>query len=132
MAAYSKWGRTNDLYMTYMRFDSLGGDFQISTEESKLLAFAVTLLMWVLNLMSEVRVRQRYLTESVLWRGWSCSLYDFNYCFASAGSHGKTLVCIKLHKPSLFPRADRIKVRLEKFGVFFASDGAVNNTVISK
>ena len=41
-----------------------------------LLAVAVTLLMWVLNLRSEVRVRPRYLTESVLWRGWSCSLYD--------------------------------------------------------
>ena len=40
------------------------------------LAFAVTLLMWVLNLRSEVRVRLRYLTESVLSRGWSCSLYD--------------------------------------------------------
>ena len=40
------------------------------------LAFAVILLMWVLNLRSEVRVRLRYLTESVLSRGWSCSLYD--------------------------------------------------------
>ena len=41
-----------------------------------LLAFAVTLLTWVLNLRSEVRIRPRYFTESVLWRGWSCSLYD--------------------------------------------------------
>ena len=41
-----------------------------------LLAFAVTLLMWVINLRSDVGVRPRYLTESVPWRGWSCSLYD--------------------------------------------------------
>ena len=41
-----------------------------------LLAFAVTLLMWVLNLRSEIRVRPSYLTELVLWRGWSCCLYE--------------------------------------------------------
>ena len=42
-----------------------------------LLAFAVTLLMWELNLISEVSVRPRYLTESVgpTSSGWSSSLF---------------------------------------------------------
>ena len=81
-----------------------------------LLAFALTLLMWVLNLRSEVRVRPRYLTESVLWRGWSCSLY--------------ALLIIVLLLPALMVKHLSALNCISQ--VFFTFDGAVNNTIISK
>ena len=105
-----RWGRTNNWYACVLTaWEEIFRFLRRSTR--MLLAFAVTLLMRVLNLRSEVRVRPRYLTESVLWRGWSCSLYDlFIIVLLLPVLMVKHFVCIELHKPSLFPRADRIKV----------------------
>ena len=96
-----------------------------------LLALAVTFLMRVLNLRSEVRVRvrPRYLPETVLWRGWSCSLYDLLIIVlllpAIMVKHLSALNCISqvISQEQTESRSDWRSP---------ASDGAVNNTVISK
>ena len=63
-----------------------------------LLAFLIVLLMWVSHYRSEVSVRPRYLLI---------------FFFTFVGSHDKTLVCIELHQPSVFPGADSIEIRLQ-------------------
>ena len=96
VAAYSRWGFTRDWYACVFRvWDAV---LRFLLRRPRLLfAFLIVLLMWVFHFRSEVSVRPRYLADSVVWRG----------------SHGKTLVCIEWHQPSIFPGANSVEVRLQ-------------------
>ena len=76
-----KWCRTNDWYACVLTaWEEIFRFLQRSP--MMLPAFAVILLMWVLNLKSDVRVRPRYLPGSVLWREWSyivCMRVGYNF-----------------------------------------------------
>ena len=75
----------------------------------------------------------RYLAESVIGKGWSWRVYVLRIvCLLRPTCISVAFVNVKFHLPGEFPVGYRIKVSLQKGGIVFGVDAAVEYAIISK
>ena len=94
------------------------------------------LLTCLFHLRSLDIVIPRYLAESVIGNGWSTLVVEGvrveNFVPFTSNLHSVAFINIKFHLPGEFPLGYRIKVSLQKGGITFGFDAAVEDAIISR
>ena len=100
---------------------------------SMLFALLVMLLTCLLHFRSLDIVTPRYLAESVIGKGVVVEIVRVENCVPfTSNLHSVAFVNVKFHLPGEFPLGYRIKVSLQKGGIAFGFDAAIEDAIISK
>ena len=100
---------------------------------SVLFALLVMLLTCLFHFRSLDIVIPRYLAESVIGRGVVVEGVRVEKCVPfTSNLHSVAFINIKFHLPGEFPLGCRIKVSLQKGGITFGFDAAVEDAIIGK